>query len=830
MARGDNGDPDDIRYNRRRDKLRHESRGQGPRRNSGDFTRGTQLVTHEWAMLFGGIRIPFVIWSTVFWLTLSATILLALQRHEFQLVLMRLWALFWLFMGFDPMRFVNLSLPNGSLSSMPIELVTSNFYVQMAWNKAMRCLLGSTVMSLFIAAPIAFWFVGYSRKRGREIMEEAHERGAMLVERDRLLQAIRHHNSKQLAKDVSQLRPRRRVSDVLQLTRTEARKLGIHQPCSIAGIPYPWRLEQSHTMLIGTTGTGKTTQLRSLVSQLRARGQRAVIFDLTGAFVESFYDPATDIILNPTDQRCHPWTIFNDCEIYADFLSAATALIPSHPDDKEPFWQLAARTLFVEICMKLKKDGDCSNAAIAYHLMTAKLRDIHTKLADTVAGPLTAVEAARMAESIRSVFNTNAAALRFLPDPVTGGPAAFSIRDWISRTDDSGAILFITSGYIDLDTTRMLLTLWTNLAVHSQMRLPKTRDLRTWFLFDEVNALHALPAIDQGLQTARNVGGAFVLGIHSFAKLEETYGEKGAINLAGLARTKLILATADYASAEKCAQFIGNRQVRQVDEAYSYGYNNTRDASTLTPRSIVEPLVIPDDIMNLPAMRGFVKFPDGFPAARVELEWKDYPQVAEGFCRVTQMEPTAYKAGAEAANNDESADQGDGGHQVTSDKDAPEETAREGQDEELTATEEANKDGKSEAERAAEAMIVGEVPPDAKQPPSSINTSVHIDFGPTGESKAGSGETDVAPEASQGDKSFSVGSLPTDRGQTEIARIQAREALTDQTLRQLGKDKPEDQSIRESREGAGVAPLHDHKQPGRDNEDKGLDDDWSLGE
>lgn len=651
----------------------------------------------------------------------------------------------------------------------------------------------------------------------------------MLVERERLFHAIRQHNSQKLADDVAQMRPPLSLRDVLQLTRTQARKLGIHQPCSIAGIPYPWRLEQSHTMLVGTTGTGKTTQLKSLVTQLRSRGQRAVIFDLTGTFVESFYDPATDIILNPTDQRCHPWTIFNDCDIYADFLSAATALIPSHPDDKEPFWQLAARTLFVEICMKLKAEGDCSNAAIAHHLMTAKLRDIHAKLADTVAGPLTAVEAARMAESIRSVFNTNAAALRFLPDPVAGVPAAFSVRDWISRTDDPGAILFITSGYIDLETTRMLLTLWTNLAVHSQMRLSRTRDLRTWFLFDEINALHALPAIDQGLQTARNVGGAFVLGIHSFAKLEETYGEKGAINLAGLARTKLILATADYASAEKCAQFIGNRQVRQVDEAYSYGYNNTRDASTLTPRSIVEPLVIPDDIMNLPAMRGFVKFPDGFPAARVALEWKDYPQVADGFCRVTRMEPTPYRPRAEAANNGGSADQGDGGHQVMADKGGLEEAAGEGRQAEAGGNAEADKDGRSEAERAAEEMVIVETPSVPTAATSSLPTSAHIALGEADELAARSKNSDVSPTSQNLNSSFSVGSLSGDQGQSEIARIQTREELTHQTVRQPGSDKPEEQIMRETREGAGVAPLGEPEAPTRHSSENSVDDDWSLG-
>src|SRR3546814_1792264 len=78
--------------------------------------------------------------------------------------------------------------------------------------------------------------------------------------------------------------------------------------------------------------------------------------------------------------------------------------------------------------------------------MTADLKRVHRFLANTIADPLTAPEAARMAESIRAVFNTNAQALRFLPDE--GEP--FSIRDWITDEKKPGSILFVTSNYVDL--------------------------------------------------------------------------------------------------------------------------------------------------------------------------------------------------------------------------------------------------------------------------------------------------------------------------------------------------------------------------------------------
>src|SRR3546814_17426862 len=111
-----------------------------------------------------------------------------------------------------------------------------------------------------------------------------------------------------------------------------------YRPAHLAGVSWPWRLEQSHTMLIGTTGTGKTVALSQLLAEARARGQRAVVFDLTGAFIEPFYDPTRDIILNPLDARCPNWRVFNDCTSEGDFPAAAEALVPHEGGGSGQFW------------------------------------------------------------------------------------------------------------------------------------------------------------------------------------------------------------------------------------------------------------------------------------------------------------------------------------------------------------------------------------------------------------------------------------------------------------------------------------------------------------
>lgn len=605
----------------------HSSRGRTPR-NSGNFTRGSQLLTHELTMWWQGVKLPLIAVVICWSILLSILANFVLQQNEIGLILMRIWSGLWVMMDFNPGKIINLTLPTGMVVAMPMASVPYNSAVQVAVDQGVRIFLASVIGAVFIIVPLTIWFVEISRKRGSEILIERHERGARLVDQAELASEIMRHNSRKLTEACALAKPPLNPAKVAAASIEARAKRGIHNPYSMAGLQYPWGLEQSHTMLIGTTGAGKTTQLKRTITEARRRGHTCVIFDLTGTFVESFYNPETDIILNPFDKRCPPWTIFNECRTYPQFMAAAVALVPGSDNGSDPFWQLAARTLFIEMCLKLMASGETSNGAIAHHLMTGALKDIHRTLKDTVAGPLTTDAAAKMAESIRAVFNAHAQILRFLPDPGPKQLPPFSITDWMKKDAAPGSILFITSKHEQLDSNRALLTLWLNTAVHALMGMSRTRDLRTWFLFDELHALHRMPAVEQGLQTARNFGGAFVLGMHSFDALCETYGQQGAVNLTSLARTKLILTTSDINTAKVCTDFIGSREVRQMDEAYSYGASSTRDAATITPRKAIEPLVIPDDITNLRSMTGFVKFPEGFPAALVELKYVDYPRVA----------------------------------------------------------------------------------------------------------------------------------------------------------------------------------------------------------
>ena len=55
---------------------------------------------------------------------------------------------------------------------------------------------------------------------------------------------------------------------------------------NLDGLPFIKDKETSHILITGTTGAGKSNCLNTLLPQIRARGDRAIVVDLTGDFVK----------------------------------------------------------------------------------------------------------------------------------------------------------------------------------------------------------------------------------------------------------------------------------------------------------------------------------------------------------------------------------------------------------------------------------------------------------------------------------------------------------------------------------------------------------------
>ena len=320
----------------------------------------------------------------------------------------------------------------------------------------------------------------------------------------------------------------------------------------IAGIPWPKRAETQHTIVSGTTGSGKTVLISDLVAQIRARGERCILYDKMGSYTGAFYDPARDVLMNPLDARAPRWSPFFEARTPRDFDTMAAALIPQQKDTVDPFWVTAARQLFANGAGVLWKRGVTENRVLVDHLLKTELTALARAMEGTVAQSIVDPENPKTALSVRAMLTAHLSALEFLPD--TGAP--FSIREWVEREDESG-FLFLTSRGDQHASLRGLISTWLEIAVNALLSLGRDDARRVWVVLDELPTLHQVPSLQPGLAESRQFGGCFVLGIQVFSALRDLYGRNGAETVSGLCGTRVVLAAPDQETARWSAESLG---------------------------------------------------------------------------------------------------------------------------------------------------------------------------------------------------------------------------------------------------------------------------------
>ncbi|MDE0355902.1 MAG: type IV secretion system DNA-binding domain-containing protein [Deltaproteobacteria bacterium] len=419
---------------------------------------------------------------------------------------------------------------------------------------------------------------------------------------------------------------RRRVQPLSERLATAVVPAARRASCRIAGIPWPRRAETQHTIVSGTTGSGKTVLISDLVAQVRARGERCIVYDKMGTYTRSFFDPARDVLMNPLDARAPRWSPFYEARTSRDFDMMAAALIPQQKDTVDPFWVTAARQLFSNGAGVLWTQGVTENRRLVEDLLKTELSELAEAMEGTVAQSIVSPDNPKTALSVRAMLTAHLGALEFLPD--TGEP--FSIRDWVGREDEKG-FLFLTSRGDQHASLRGLISTWLEIAVNALLSLQQDGGRRIWIVLDELPTLHQVPSLQPGLAESRQFGGCFVLGIQVFSALRDIYGKNGAETISGLCGTRVVLSAPDQETAQWSAESLGRGEVEEYTHGMSYGASTMRDGVSLTQHRQMRPLALPSEIMRLENLHGYLKFPGPYPVTSIQLKHVDRPASAERF-------------------------------------------------------------------------------------------------------------------------------------------------------------------------------------------------------
>lgn len=469
---------------------------------------------------------------------------------------------------------------------------------------------GWAFSSLFVLyLPIGVYLVVKAVKRGKEIKEDKYIRGAKLVSAEKLKGEIVEKHG---------------VSDL-----------------TLGDFPIPTGFSKKHTLISGTTGAGKSTALTHLLKAIRARGDRAVVYDKKGEFVEMFYRDGVDHILNPADSRSHQWTPWEEMESPFDADWISETLLPSSNSNSgsEKFFTSAARAVVSAALQNLYLDGPKSLLSLLRATAWNDLELLKELVAGTPAETYFNEDNERTLESIRSTIVDGVRPLRLLKEENKKG--FFSIRDWIAEGDEPNADdswLFLPVRESEIEIQKPLISTWIQAAAKGLMASGVNNERTLWIVVDELPSLKKIPALSMLMAEGRGFGAAVVLGIQEINQLEEEFGKNTSKTILGLCSTQFHFRLNNADTAEWVSKVLGEAEREEVDEDLNYSADDIRDGVRVSSKRQNRKIVLPSEIMDLPDLSCFAKIWGVESKARIDIPFLRLPKIADGFIQGDENE------------------------------------------------------------------------------------------------------------------------------------------------------------------------------------------------
>jgi len=376
----------------------------------------------------------------------------------------------------------------------------------------------------------------------------------------------------------------------------------------------PKRAEGQHFELMGDTGTGKTRLIMQLLVQIRERGHSAIVYDPACEFVQRFYDPKNDTILNPLDARCPYWGPSEELRRRAEAKAIAASLYQPTTDKKGEFFTETPQKIFAH----LLTFGPSPQELVEW---MANPDEIDRRVQNTEMAMMIAKGAQQQRNGVLASLGLIADSLRMLPNKETA-PSRWSATEW---AEERKGWIFLTSKPSEREALRPLHSLWIDLLVLRLLNEPKESQHPVWFVLDELASLQRLPQLHTAITENRKSKNPLVLGFQGKAQLEMIYGHLAEVMLSQ-PTTKIFLRTTEPKAAEWVSNAIGKIEIERLRETHSTGL---RAGNNFSVERQIEPLVLDSEISGLPDRHAFLKL--GNHVSRFAFDYWNIPATEPAF-------------------------------------------------------------------------------------------------------------------------------------------------------------------------------------------------------
>jgi hypothetical protein len=376
----------------------------------------------------------------------------------------------------------------------------------------------------------------------------------------------------------------------------------------------PRDAENKHFLIVGDTGSGKSSIIRQMLDQVDARNDAAIVYDPACEFVKQFYNPHRgDIVLNPLDARMPYWNPSKELRRKAEAKALAVSLYQPEGVTNR-FFVEAPQKIFAHLLSYLPTPDDLVR-------WMSDPAEIDRRVKGTEYWMLIDPKAPQQRTGVLGSLNMSADSFRLLPKENetttvwTATKWAETRRGWI----------FITSRPTMREALRPLISLWIDTLVLRLLNEPIPEQKPVWFVIDELASLQRLPQLHTAITENRKSQNPVILGFQGRSQMEARYGEDAEAMLSQPA-TKIFLRTTEPRAAKWVSEAIGEVEIERLRETH---YDGTRIGRNFMLDRQTEPLVLPSEVSGLDDLRGFLKY--GNHVARFSFPFIALEEKSPGF-------------------------------------------------------------------------------------------------------------------------------------------------------------------------------------------------------
>ena len=358
------------------------------------------------------------------------------------------------------------------------------------------------------------------------------------------------------------------------------------------------RDECQHFLLVGDTGSGKSSLIRQLLLQIRDRNETAIVYDPAREYLPQFFDPDRgDIILNPLDARMPHWSPSDEIIHHAEAETLAKSLYPDREHEYRFFIE-SPRKIFAHL-LKYRPTPEELCRWIAH-----ADPEIDRRVARTPLEALISKSAPQQRSGVLSGLERVSNAFELLPRD-SKHSKRWTATDW---AEERKGWIFLTTTPETRERLRPLVSLWLDVLI---LRLTSQTDygLRpVWVVLDELASLETLPTLPLALAESRKSNTRIVLGFQGRSQIEARYGREAEAMLSQ-PRTRIFLRTGEPRAAEWVSKCIGEAEMEHIREGRSTGDWGMRSSRNATLDRKVEAAILASEIANLEDLTGYFQTP-----------------------------------------------------------------------------------------------------------------------------------------------------------------------------------------------------------------------------